>query len=342
MVCKLANRRAAAVAAVAAVASAGMSFATSRSTSLARPLRCIGLAPAESADKGRHMLLARPIETGQLLLREAPLLCGRCCLDACPCGCAGDDTACGWRVVRDAPDDAFSDALAWHAELRQRAFALADGDRTSVVRVSCLLALMMQAVAVPSLWRWLRDDLRAASDDESHPFVQHSASFAAELAALLPRPDDDETGASAPALASWPDEVRAVLVRVQSNQFRLGTAAIGLFRAAHLLEHSCAPNARLDLEQPGALSLYALRPIRGGEPATICYHARQREWFAQPAPVRRAMVLSKLGFECRCDACVRGEDGEATTAGEACAAERMLDGVVPAVQACLNKQSGDR
>ena len=248
-------------------------------------------------------------EAGQLLLREAPLLCGRCCLDACPCGCAGDDTnRCGWRTVQVAPGGAFSDAFAWHAKLCQRAFELPDGDRISVVRVSCLLALMMQAVAVPSLWRWLRDNLRPATNDESHPFVQHSARFAAELAALLPRPVDDKAGAATPAFASWPDEVRAVLVRVQSNQFHCGTDAIGLFRAARLIEHACVPNARLDLKQPGSLSLYALRPIRAGEPVTICYHARQREWFAQPAPLRRAMVLRKLGFECCCDACVRGED----------------------------------
>eukprot|EP00966_Prymnesium_polylepis_P308806 7135872-Prymnesium_polylepis.1 len=122
-----------------------------------------------SAVKGRVMNVDRPVAAGALLLLEPPRVAGHCRVDGCPCGCDGaGSSGCGWRAIE--ANDAFNAARTWQSQLCQRALELPEGERSSVVRASCLLAIVMQAAAQPRLWKWIEEELRPAVDDPEHPF----------------------------------------------------------------------------------------------------------------------------------------------------------------------------
>lgn len=260
-----------------------------------------------SDSKGRVMHVICAAVAGTQLLEEVPVLRARCSAGACPCGCDdAQDEVCRWHAV--LINSALAEARTWHSKLCQRALALPEADRASILRVSLYLAILLQAITLPSLWEWLLKELRPATVAQGHPFVISSARFAADFARVIPPPEmvlagGEPKGSHRP---SWEEELMAALRHLQSNQFRIGKDGMGIFPSAWLLEHSCAPNAVLMVADSGLLSVTTRVRLRVGDPVTVCYHDHMEQWLAQPAPVRRVMVEQKLGFICCCDACLPG------------------------------------
>ena len=172
--------------------------------------------------KGRVLRAKRPTTASTILLNEMPYVSGGCSHD-CPCGCEAaargcEPATCGWRAL--CQNVAFSAGRDWHAELCQRALKLPEAERTSVVGVSCLLAIVLQAAAKPRLWNWLEDELRPATEADDHPFVKSARDLAPSFAEVVPPPTlrlrlslKSEAGALA-----WRRRMQGMLLRLQSNQ----------------------------------------------------------------------------------------------------------------------------
>eukprot|EP01065_Artemidia_motanka_P051346 TRINITY_DN903_c0_g1_i1.p1 TRINITY_DN903_c0_g1~~TRINITY_DN903_c0_g1_i1.p1 ORF type:complete len:830 (+),score=307.04 TRINITY_DN903_c0_g1_i1:40-2529(+) len=70
------------------------------------------------------------------------------------------------------------------------------------------------------------------------------------------------------------------------------------FANASLCNHSCRPSAAI---APRDAVVWALQPLRGGEPVTLSY--LDDEALLRPVPERRSLLRSRWGFDCDCRRC---------------------------------------
>lgn len=83
--------------------------------------------------------------------------------------------------------------------------------------------------------------------------------------------------------------------------------SIAVFHSISRLNHSCRPCARHGWDGArGVKTVRALRPISPGEEITISYLGN--ESILQLGRERRRQALSRLGFDCSCSRCERGDD----------------------------------
>jgi hypothetical protein len=216
---------------------------------------------------------------------------------------------CAWAAAEE--DVALAPAIAWHLSTSAKVLSLeiaADGGNG--IRVCCLLALVIQAAAIPSIKAWLLAHLRPAGDGASTsgrpaavggggggasgsadagPLGESTLPFARLFARLVPLDVS---------------ELNALLLVLQTNLFTVNAHSIGIYASACLIEHSCQPNARVSVAGPDAiLSVHATRPIAVGESVSFSYI--DEEGWAARATVeqRRERLHRELGFVCQCSAC---------------------------------------
>lgn len=118
-------------------------------------------------------------------------------------------------------------------------------------------------------------------------------------------------------------EMATLITNVHNNSFfitdlegrRLASAYYG---AAALLNHSCSPNAIAGFSN-GAIEIRTTKTVPKGAELLISYTELYR-----PSAVRKADLLSKKKFECRCDRCVADEAAVAaeTISAYACSSAR--------------------
>jgi hypothetical protein len=259
------------------------------------------VAQSEHACKGRTMLARRALAAGDLVLEELPVVVGRCTTTGCagcPPGFKGTASHwkhCGWVAAEKQPQ--LSEALATHRRLSSSAADVPPDLRPNHIRVACLFALAVQAVASPPLLSWALERLRpnVPQPGPGAPHWDNTAAFAAKFATVLPRP------AGGVSAAAWPDVLAQLLVRLQTNLFSLDEGSIGLYPTAWLFEHACRPNAELSTApDDGTLRLRCTSPVPAGGAVSFCYTAIDPRGDVR---ARAAAIRSELGFECRCAAC---------------------------------------
>ena len=182
--------------------------------------------------------------------------------------------------------------------MSEQSTTIEESGRANYIRVTCLLALAIQAAAEQSLFDWLVGSLRGPTEDADDPVQATTEGFAKKFAACLPAPPGWGLNE-----AQWVQQLCALLLRLQTNLFYVTDTCIGIFPSTWLLEHSCAPNAevRKGPRDPSSLAVRALKPIRSGEVVTFCYC---EQIATEPSVERRRPAIQKeLGFYCRCARC---------------------------------------
>ena len=306
-------------AATATLSPAPQSEASTLEGTRSTPLADQWLTQHDTPAKGRTMHAAVEFAAGQCIMREAPLVRGRCCAAGrCP-GCPTKHTTasthsedCFWAVVERDPR--FEQVIPWYHSVCDALSTQPEANQANHVRVCCLLAICIQAAASASLRMWLLEALRPSVADlteESNPIVSNTKGFAAKFALKIPPPVDPAAEPFAMPLAvdDWRRELFLLLINLQTNLFEIDSRSIGIYPSAFLFEHSCQPNARIDRRgdaRNDELSLTALAPIACGEPVSFCYcddTPGASGLTHEPLELRRQLVLRTLGFVCVCDAC---------------------------------------
>ena len=300
------------------------------------------LSPHFNRAIGRSMLATQRFAADAIMLSEAPWVCGHCSTaGGCP-GCGGGasctSTGCSWSAALE--NKLTSGAVQWHAELSTRTPPPNHKNFANWVRVCCLLAVVIQAVACPSLWRSLMSGLRPAAlfDDAEHPVARSTAQFACDFAERLPSVSASNLG--------------ALLLRLQTNLFYLDALTIGLFSTACQLEHSCVPNAcvRACAGTDPRITIRACAEIAAGDAVSFSYISGMHRYGIVPADraagsgldgltfqERRARLRDECGFVCRCAACC-DEERAWSAAGRAAARKRLAE---KRAQAALHAASPD-
>ena len=127
-----------------------------------------------------------------------------------------------------------ANAIKWHADLCSKVAAQTDDFRPTYIRVVCLLAIVIQACAVPELWQQLMSILRPCTEDKLHPLWKSTEQFGQRFAGAIPPREDasgsatgdpfhstyfalpgtsDGTGAA--ARAAWVEQLTQLLLRLQ-------------------------------------------------------------------------------------------------------------------------------
>ena len=90
---------------------------------------------------------------------------------------------------------------------------------------------------------------------------------------------------------------------LQTNLFTITAYSIGIYEAACLLEHACAPNARVTVANESAvLTVRATERIAAGQKISFSYI--DEGWLAvATVEQRRDRLRSELGFYCQCESC---------------------------------------
>ncbi|KAL1412982.1 hypothetical protein Q8F55_000731 [Vanrija albida] len=79
---------------------------------------------------------------------------------------------------------------------------------------------------------------------------------------------------------------------------------VGMFRTISRVNHSCRPNAEYRWDEGRReLVLYAIDRIEEGEEITASYLSVLQRETLLPHAKRQALILERIGFECRCAAC---------------------------------------
>ncbi|KAG8457357.1 hypothetical protein KFE25_014086 [Diacronema lutheri] len=182
------------------------------------------------------------------------------------------------------------------------------GEVFTLLAAAWLLAIRALLMHGTPTWARLMslDDnarLRGAADAA---VVHH---FATQLHAAL----DDESG---PTLGEVARLLGAILVNVfgtRSTPREPAPDGLALVVAASLFNHSCEPNAIVDLDGAredgggalsGAMSVRALAPIAQGEPVLVAYVDT-----IEPRYHRRRQLAKSKNFECACARCADPTDG---------------------------------
>ena len=178
------------------------------------------------------------------------------------------------------------------------------------VRMCCLLAIAIQAVADDELQNWIVTMLRGPADDGAwaepqgggggHPLAASTRKMATRFATVLPPPLIPTA------------RLAELLVNVQTNLFHAeeGRTCIALYPSAWLLEHACRPNAAVAVDPDGgaggSIVVVATQPIAAGEAISFSYVADSGcydDGELRPTAERRAEIEAQCGFVCRCAAC---------------------------------------
>ena len=302
-----------------------------------------------SDDKGRCMRAVVGFGGGETVLSEQPIVVGRCCPESCP-GCSrrrlagGSQHTSGCRWARAEAAPGLSRAREWFRHLCNGISELKPSMRANHSRVVCLLAIAIQAAADLELLEWLLAALRpphSAGDDAASfgEVLKSTRDFADRFAVVIPEPAGwhevrrralggaatggrargrTASSADGPAPCGWAGGLTELLLRLQTNLFYIEADAIGIFPTAWLYEHACRPNARLDCDVDGTLTLVAQSSIGAGEPVTFSYSslvADGRGGAATDVFERRRHLRRQLGFHCRCAACAEDEVQQGPAAG---------------------------
>jgi hypothetical protein len=272
------------------------------------PLPSALLATTDVDGLGRCVLAKQAHTVGDCLVAERPIVIGRCSTLACP-GCfrpAGQHCSrhCRWAKA-EATGAQLANAIAWHRHLCAERDTVPIASRENHIRVACLLALTVQAAADEELFEWLLTALRPSKErpDPADPLVISTMSFASRFCeTMLPPRRYSPPGDP----AHWTLAVFKLLLRLQTNLFYLDTTTVGLYPSAWLVEHCCAPNAKVSNDASGTLRLTALRPIERDDRLTFCYcdlDPGRLDLLHEELDVRRARLVKELGFYCHCAAC---------------------------------------
>jgi len=84
-----------------------------------------------------------------------------------------------------------------------------------------------------------------------------------------------------------------------TNANSFGTNVIGIFLKAGIINHSCDPNCKWEMDG-GTLTITSLRNIKPLEEVTVQYIPLVQSWHVA---IRRTVILQRRGFLCQCDKC---------------------------------------
>ena len=174
------------------------------------------------------------------------------------------------------------------------------------VRMCCLLAIAIQAVADDELQSWILTMLRGPADDGAwaepqgggggHPLAASTRKMATRFATVLPPPLIPTA------------RLAELLVNVQTNLFHAEEAYVHL--SVGVAQHACRPNAAVTVDPDGgaggSIVVIATQPIAAGEAISFSYVADSGcydDGELRPTAERRAKIEAQCGFVCRCAAC---------------------------------------
>ena len=225
---------------------------------------------------GRSMFAVESFVPGQPVVRELPVVIGRCCITHCP-GCPTkyrDEHApqCFWALVEAEPS--LKSAVMWHRDVSGQVDSLPLQQQANHVRICCLLAICMQAAAHAGLREWLLEALRPSLidvNDKDNPIVTNTRGFAEKFALRIAVPAEIRASSPHPVVA-WTEELFRLLINLQTNLFDIDSRAIGIYPSTFLYAHSCNPNTRLTQKADDVIGLTAIRKIDRGEAVTFSYH----------------------------------------------------------------------
>jgi hypothetical protein len=119
--------------------------------------------------------------------------------------------------------------------------------------------------------------------------------------------DDERICAEVALEARWVfDEVKhlynaVVVVNLAASNINDPVYYAGLYRRLSFINHSCQPNASIDVTSDGVATLTALEALEPGDEITICYLGPDAQ--LHPRAVFRAMIKLMYGFDCKCRRC---------------------------------------
>ena len=226
----------------------------------------------ETPSKGRGMLATVAFGKGEVILRERPVVRGRCTATGCP-GCPSALSAlnpvgaahapdCFWALVERQPR--LKPAVEWFRSVCESYDTQPESYKANHARICCLLAICIQATASASLRSWIRHALRPSvvdKDDPSSLIVKNTHGFALKFSIKIPPPAEAESAFAPPlSAAAWQDELFHLLLNLQTNLFELDRITIGIFPSGFLYEHACRPNSAVRAPPPSAALLDLDRP----------------------------------------------------------------------------------
>lgn len=235
---------------------------------------------AEAVGKGRILLASRDFEPGERILLEYPLV-----------EVAVDRTAPAYQLLGKLREDGCLDAAPtlfyWAALCSLTCTEAANARCPAWPTISRQTQLQVLQLHAPS------EACRAASPS--------TLTVAAEF--------------WLPGMGADPVQLEALLQRWIYNSFDQGGSddlleAGGLYVAASMLSHSCAPNAAWHLDDANSFILHARAQIDEGEEITIPYLSVAD--LCLPTPDRREILRASKDFTCCCVRCIAALDDART------------------------------
>ncbi|XP_049855223.1 SET domain-containing protein SmydA-8 [Schistocerca gregaria] len=267
--------------------------------------QCARYRVAVDAVLGRHLVAARDLRAGELVLREPPLALGPKISSHAAClGClrrlreasARACSGCGWPVCGAACER----AAAHRAEcdlMRQRGFRGAppvrDGHKESAYCAIAPLRCLLLKDSDPEKYKTLLT-LQSHLDERRNTtlytiFRNNVVGFVRDALGLSQF--DDEAVLRVAAIL----DTNAFDVRREEGAVR----ARGLYAAASMLAHDCRPNTRHVFEGPDfRIAVLATVPIKKGDVISATY--TQTLWGTL---ARRAHLRTSKCFDCTCARC---------------------------------------
>ena len=208
-------------------------------------------------------------------------------------------------------------SVALCAALLRREAALAAKTKTKTKTKKTKTKTKEEETILPPAAAW--SDLLALTGREWPPPVKVAEPMEIEIEISAEASDAELLAAATEVRERVADVENSLLPPIEllalfrANNFAITTdtlvaAGSGVFPAAALLNHSCAPNCVVTFDlaaaagggtgMPPVLSLRTVRPVAAGEELMHSYVA-----IGQPAAQRRAALFASHRFFCRCDRC---------------------------------------
>ncbi|XP_046405956.1 SET domain-containing protein SmydA-8-like isoform X2 [Ischnura elegans] len=279
-------------------------------------------ALSQSERLGRHLVAARDLEAGELLLREVALVVGPKAASSCVClGCHQELTppahscpGCGWPLCsadcRASPHHASECSLLEKAGIGASALlhAALSAQVAAYSFVTPLRCLLVKRASTRS-WDTLNSLQSHVEERLSTPayvaYRQNVAKFIGDVLGLYGDGFDENAILKMCGILDTNSfEVKWVPKKYPSARLAKVRA---LFPLTSMIAHDCRPNTRHTFEQEddGAvpwgrlvMSVYTSVPVRKGEVLTATY--TQSLW---PTKRRRAHLKMAKCFSCECQRC---------------------------------------
>ncbi|XP_071438993.1 SET domain-containing protein SmydA-8-like [Hetaerina americana] len=273
---------------------------------------------------GRHLVAARDLEAGELILREVCLVLGPKAASGCVClGCHRPlhpaapfcpCPGCGWPLCsaqcRDSPHHTSECSLLEKAASRIQPASLLHAPLSAQVAaysfITPLRCLLVKRSSSSRSWDALNDLQSHVDERASTPayiaYRRNVAKFIGDVLGLYGDGFDDYT------ILKMCGILDTNSFEVKWNSPGAGqTKARGLFALTSMIAHDCRPNTRHTFEPEGdsgvpwsrvSMAVYTTVAVRKGDILTATY--TQSLW---PTKRRRAHLQAAKCFCCECQRC---------------------------------------